>query len=103
MKRSPEEMNDGDIDVTSTFGPYNVYTLEYSDEDFEKLVKLSQYNIQNNKNTLIDALRLAVERKKQYKKNLHMLWSKTFLGGEYLSCPCTTEQIISFQKESKIK
>ncbi|KAM3853925.1 cytosolic phospholipase A2 epsilon-like [Vipera latastei] len=68
VKRSPEEMNDGDIDVTSTFGPYNINALTYSEEDFEKLVKLSQYNIQNNKNTLIDALRLAVERKKQYKR-----------------------------------
>ncbi|XP_070787398.1 cytosolic phospholipase A2 epsilon-like [Pituophis catenifer annectens] len=81
VKRSPEEMNDGDIDVTSTCGPYNINALQYSEEDFEKLVKLSQYNIQNNKSTLIDALRLAVERKKQYKKSLHILSSKTF-GGE---------------------
>ncbi|ETE57716.1 Cytosolic phospholipase A2 epsilon, partial [Ophiophagus hannah] len=68
VERSPEEMNDGDIDVTSTCGPYNVYDLQYSDEDFEKLVKLSQYNIQNNKNTLIEALRLAVERKKHIRR-----------------------------------
>lgn len=81
MKRSPEEMDDGDIDLTSTYGPYNINALQYSEEDFEKLVKLSQYNIQNNKSTLIDALRIAVERKKQYKKSLHMLNSKTF-GGE---------------------
>uniref|UniRef100_A0A670Y6N5 PLA2c domain-containing protein n=1 Tax=Pseudonaja textilis TaxID=8673 RepID=A0A670Y6N5_PSETE len=68
VERSPEEMNDGDIDVTSTCGPYNINALQYSEEDFEKLIKLSQYNIQNNKNTLIDALRLAVERKKHIRK-----------------------------------
>ncbi|KAH0620635.1 hypothetical protein JD844_021298 [Phrynosoma platyrhinos] len=69
IKRSPEEMKDGDIDLTSTLGPYNVYTLRYPEEDFEKLVKLTEYNILNNKDMLVKALRVAVERKRQHKRD----------------------------------
>ncbi|XP_062973769.1 cytosolic phospholipase A2 epsilon-like [Elgaria multicarinata webbii] len=69
VKRSPEEMEDGDIDLISTFGPYNINSLRYSEKDFEKLVKLSQYNIENNKDMMIKALRIAVERKRHHKKS----------------------------------
>ncbi|KAM6459317.1 cytosolic phospholipase A2 epsilon-like [Liasis olivaceus] len=92
VKRSPEEMNDGKIDLTSTFGPYNINALRYSEENFEKLVKLSQYNIQNNKNTLIDALQLAVERKKQRKKDLSLLTSESFVGQSTSVFPALAKQ-----------
>ncbi|XP_028579530.2 cytosolic phospholipase A2 epsilon-like [Podarcis muralis] len=70
VKRSPEEMEDGEIgDLTSSFGPYNVYTLRYSEKDFQKLVKLCEYNIQNNIDLIFKTLRIAVERKKQQKKS----------------------------------
>nr|XP_060616827.1 cytosolic phospholipase A2 epsilon-like [Anolis sagrei ordinatus] len=68
VKRSPEEMKDGDIDLTSSLGPYNVYTLRYPEEDFEKLTKLTEYNILNNKDMLLKALRAAVGRKRQHKR-----------------------------------
>ncbi|XP_077175208.1 cytosolic phospholipase A2 epsilon-like [Paroedura picta] len=71
VKRSPEEMEDGAIDVISTCGPYNINALRYSEEDFDKLVKLSHYNIMNNKDLIIKALSLAVERKKQCKSLQH--------------------------------
>uniref|UniRef100_A0A8D2KX78 Phospholipase A2 n=1 Tax=Varanus komodoensis TaxID=61221 RepID=A0A8D2KX78_VARKO len=70
IKRSPEETADGIIDMTSVFSPYDINTLRYSEEDFEKLVKLSQYNIENNKDMIINALRIAVERKRQTEKRL---------------------------------
>lgn len=66
VKRSPEEMEDGIIDLRSC-GPYNINALRYSEENFDKLVKLSQYNIMNNKDMVFKALRHAVERKKQHK------------------------------------
>ncbi|XP_020649361.3 cytosolic phospholipase A2 epsilon isoform X1 [Pogona vitticeps] len=66
VKRTPEEMPDGEVDVASTIGPYDINTLRYPEEDYEKLVKLSQYNIQNNKDMLMRALRIAVERKRQH-------------------------------------
>lgn len=68
VKRSPAEMAEGDVDVASTRGPYYINNLSYSEEDFDKLVNLSYYNIQNNKDLILQALRAAVERKKQHKK-----------------------------------
>ncbi|XP_074961739.1 cytosolic phospholipase A2 epsilon-like [Phalacrocorax aristotelis] len=68
VKRSPSEMAEGDVDVANTYGPYYINNLSYSEEDFDKLVNLSYYNVQNNKGLILQALRTAVERKKQYKK-----------------------------------
>uniref|UniRef100_A0A8C8SX99 Phospholipase A2 n=1 Tax=Pelusios castaneus TaxID=367368 RepID=A0A8C8SX99_9SAUR len=68
VKRSPAEMAEGEIDVANTDGPYNINNLQYSEEDFDKLAKLSYYNVQNNKDSILHALRIAVERKKQHKK-----------------------------------
>ncbi|XP_060118340.1 cytosolic phospholipase A2 epsilon-like [Heteronotia binoei] len=80
VKRSPEEMEDGIIDL-STFGPYNINALRYSEEDFDKLVELSQYNIMNNKDMIIKALRLAVERKKQRVNSLQCGTEQAFQSG----------------------
>lgn len=68
VKRSPSEMAEGDVDVANTCGPYYINNLSYSEEDFDKLVNLSYYNVQNNKDLILQALRTAVERKKQHKK-----------------------------------
>ncbi|PKU38609.1 cytosolic phospholipase a2 epsilon-like [Limosa lapponica baueri] len=68
VKRSPSEMAEGDVDVANTCGPYYINNLSYSEEDFDKLVNLSYYNVQNNKDLILQALRTATERKKQHKK-----------------------------------
>uniref|UniRef100_A0A8C2TRB4 Phospholipase A2 n=1 Tax=Coturnix japonica TaxID=93934 RepID=A0A8C2TRB4_COTJA len=68
VRRSPSEMAEGDVDVTNSCGPYYINNLTYSEEDFDKLVNLSYYNVQNNKDLILQALRVAVERKKQQKK-----------------------------------
>ncbi|XP_054256209.1 cytosolic phospholipase A2 epsilon-like [Indicator indicator] len=68
VKRSPLEMAEGDVDVANTHGPYYINNLSYSKENFDKLVNLSYYNVQNNKDLILQALRTAVERKKQQKK-----------------------------------
>uniref|UniRef100_A0A8B9DT46 Phospholipase A2 n=1 Tax=Anser cygnoides TaxID=8845 RepID=A0A8B9DT46_ANSCY len=59
VKRSPSEMAEGDVDVANTCGPYYINNLSYSEEDFDKLVNLSYYNVQNNKDLIIQALRTA--------------------------------------------
>lgn len=68
VRRSPSEMAEGDVDVTNSCGPYYINNLSYSEKDFDKLVNLSYYNVQNNKDLILQALRAAVERKKQQKK-----------------------------------
>ncbi|ETE58087.1 Cytosolic phospholipase A2 epsilon, partial [Ophiophagus hannah] len=66
IERSPNEMDDGYADVTSTiFSPYATGILQYSEEDFNKLINLTNYNILNNEHMILQALRTAVERKKQ--------------------------------------
>uniref|UniRef100_A0A8C6YSL3 Phospholipase A2 n=1 Tax=Nothoprocta perdicaria TaxID=30464 RepID=A0A8C6YSL3_NOTPE len=68
VKRSPSEMAEGDVDVANSCGPYYINNLSYSEENFDKLVKLSDYNVQNNKDLILQALRIVVERKKRNKK-----------------------------------
>ncbi|TFK15039.1 cytosolic phospholipase A2 zeta-like [Platysternon megacephalum] len=70
VKRSPSEMAEGEIDVADINGLYNINNLRYSEEDFDKLAKLSYYNVQNNKDLILQALRIAVERKKQHRNSL---------------------------------
>ncbi|XP_070791868.1 cytosolic phospholipase A2 epsilon-like [Pituophis catenifer annectens] len=70
VERSPNEMDDGYADITSTiFSPYATGILQYSEEDFNKLINLTSYNILNNEHMILQALRTAVERKKQ--QNFH--------------------------------
>nr|XP_017498343.1 cytosolic phospholipase A2 epsilon isoform X1 [Manis javanica]XP_036874857.1 cytosolic phospholipase A2 epsilon isoform X1 [Manis javanica] len=67
VERSPEELEQGQIDI---YGPKTAYAtkeLTYTEAAFNKLVKLSEYNILNNKDKLLQALRLAVEKKKRLK------------------------------------
>ncbi|XP_069806545.1 cytosolic phospholipase A2 delta-like [Dendropsophus ebraccatus] len=62
--RSPEEMSDGDVDVTGAFSPYFLTNFTYSERDFDRLMKLTQYNLANNRELILDALRTAVQRRK---------------------------------------
>ncbi|XP_057344708.1 cytosolic phospholipase A2 epsilon isoform X4 [Manis pentadactyla] len=67
VERSPEELEQGQVDI---YGPKTAYAtkeLTYTEAAFNKLVKLSEYNILNNKDKLLQALRLAVEKKKRLK------------------------------------
>ncbi|KAJ6667280.1 hypothetical protein lerEdw1_017258 [Lerista edwardsae] len=67
VKRSPSEMKLGEVDVTSLLSPYRIQNLKYTEEDFDKLVNLTSYNIQNNQDLILLALQRAIERKKSQK------------------------------------
>ncbi|KAM4690511.1 cytosolic phospholipase A2 delta-like [Rhinophrynus dorsalis] len=62
--RSPEEMSEGDVGVTGFLSPYFLTNFTYNEHDFDKLMRLTQYNVQNNRSVILDALRTAVERRK---------------------------------------
>ncbi|KAH0620640.1 hypothetical protein JD844_021306 [Phrynosoma platyrhinos] len=68
VERSASEMKQGQVDVTSPHSPYGIENFEYTEEDFDKLVELTSYNIQNNKYLILQALHRAVERKGHQKK-----------------------------------
>ncbi|XP_067414245.1 cytosolic phospholipase A2 epsilon-like [Emydura macquarii macquarii] len=65
VERSPTEMAEGKVDVSSPLSPYTTRELSFCEENFNNLVKMTDYNIRNNENLIIQALRTAVERKKQ--------------------------------------
>ncbi|NXE46910.1 PA24E phospholipase, partial [Casuarius casuarius] len=67
VERSPEEMAEGNADVSSIFSPFTTREVCFSEENFDKLVKLTDYNVLNNENLIIQALRMAVARRKQQK------------------------------------
>ncbi|XP_025027887.1 cytosolic phospholipase A2 epsilon [Python bivittatus] len=68
IKRSPAELEQGEVDMTSPLSPYGIQNFEYTEENFDKLIELTSYNIQNNKNLILQALQRAIERKKHQKK-----------------------------------
>ncbi|XP_039088800.1 cytosolic phospholipase A2 epsilon [Hyaena hyaena] len=67
VERSPEELEQGHVDIYGPKTPYATKELTYTEAAFDKLVKLSEYNILNNKDKLFQGLRLAVEKKKRLK------------------------------------
>ncbi|XP_026520114.1 cytosolic phospholipase A2 epsilon-like [Notechis scutatus] len=64
VKRGPTEMKQGEVDVTSPCSPYEIQNFQYTKENFDKLIELTSYNIQNNKNSILQALQRAIEREK---------------------------------------
>ncbi|NXT00414.1 PA24E phospholipase, partial [Jacana jacana] len=65
MARSAAEMEQGKVDISSFCSPYSTREVSLKAEDFNKLLKLTNYNIMNNENMILQALRTAVARKKQ--------------------------------------
>ncbi|NXB70830.1 PA24E phospholipase, partial [Donacobius atricapilla] len=65
MSRTAAEMEQGKIDISSFSSPYSTREVSLKAEDFNKLLKLANYNIMNNENMILQALRMAVARKKQ--------------------------------------
>ncbi|XP_077178892.1 cytosolic phospholipase A2 epsilon-like isoform X1 [Paroedura picta] len=68
VKRFESEMKDGGVDVSSDSTPYSTYSLTFGAEEYDQLVKLSEYNILNNQHLILQGLHSAVERKKRHKK-----------------------------------
>ncbi|KFV90858.1 Cytosolic phospholipase A2 beta, partial [Eurypyga helias] len=64
VKRGLSEMEEGKVNLENSCSPYYLIRLIYSSENFDKLVNLSKYNILNNKDLLLQAIRSAVERRR---------------------------------------
>ncbi|RMC00530.1 hypothetical protein DUI87_23144 [Hirundo rustica rustica] len=68
QKRSESEMEDGKVDLYGCCSPYSTYSLQYTEKAYDRLVQLGEYNILNNEDLIIQALRTAVARKRQIEK-----------------------------------
>uniref|UniRef100_A0A8D0HU75 Phospholipase A2 n=1 Tax=Sphenodon punctatus TaxID=8508 RepID=A0A8D0HU75_SPHPU len=67
VRRSPSDIAAGEVELDKSKSPYKTIRLTYSEEDFEKLLVLSTYNILNNEDLLLQSLQNAVEKKKKCK------------------------------------
>ncbi|NWJ06134.1 PA24E phospholipase, partial [Crypturellus undulatus] len=65
VKRCCSEMEGGQLDLTSRTSPYCMFSVRYSDENYRRLLNLSEYNILNNSQVIMQALQMAMQRKRQ--------------------------------------
>ncbi|KAM9431994.1 cytosolic phospholipase A2 zeta-like, partial [Clarias gariepinus] len=63
VKRGDDELNGGNIDVSTDDSPYKTIHLTYKPEDFQKLVDLTSYNIVNNEEVIRNTLQKALNKK----------------------------------------
>ncbi|XP_045143996.1 cytosolic phospholipase A2 beta isoform X2 [Echinops telfairi] len=65
VPRTPEEQEAGRVNLSPSDSPYHYSKVTYSREDLDKLLGLAHYNICNNREQLLTALREAVQRRRQ--------------------------------------
>ncbi|XP_006920524.1 cytosolic phospholipase A2 delta [Pteropus alecto] len=63
VQRSPAELPDGQVDLNPATSPYSLFSTTYKEEDFDRLVQLSDYNVQNSQGSILQALRMALKRR----------------------------------------
>lgn len=56
------------MDLTSLMSPYRTTNLTYTEDEFDKLLNLCNYNVQNNCELILQALQTAIERRKDCNK-----------------------------------
>ena len=61
--RSPTELPAGQVDLTGTASPYSLFNMTYKEEDFDRLLQLSDYNVRNSQDAILQALRMAVKHR----------------------------------------
>ncbi|XP_057577800.1 cytosolic phospholipase A2 beta isoform X2 [Hippopotamus amphibius kiboko] len=65
VRRTAEEEEAGVVNLSSSDSPYHYLKVTYSQEDMDKLLRLTHYNICNSQEQLLEALRQAVQRRRQ--------------------------------------
>ncbi|KAL1786346.1 cytosolic phospholipase A2 zeta [Sigmodon hispidus] len=63
VRRSPAELKAGQVDLTGEASPYLMYNMTYKEEDFDRLLQLTDYNMRNSQDTILQALRTVLKRK----------------------------------------
>ncbi|XP_015720063.1 cytosolic phospholipase A2 epsilon-like [Coturnix japonica] len=65
VKRCCSEMEEGKLDLTSRCSPYCMFSVRYTDENYRRLLNLSEYNILNNSDMIMQSLQTAMQRRRQ--------------------------------------
>ncbi|XP_053521887.1 cytosolic phospholipase A2 delta isoform X2 [Artibeus jamaicensis] len=61
VQRSPAELPAGQVDLTGATSPYALFNMTYKEEDFDRLLRLSDYNVRNSQDTILQALRTVLK------------------------------------------
>ncbi|KAM9201707.1 cytosolic phospholipase A2 delta isoform 1-T1 [Dugong dugon] len=61
VRRSPAELQAGQVDLNKATSPYSLFNMTYKEEDFDDLLCLSDYNVRNSQDTILQALRTALK------------------------------------------
>ncbi|XP_078243533.1 cytosolic phospholipase A2 beta [Pogona vitticeps] len=64
IKRTPSEMKGGEMNMDKMSSPYATIHITYSEDDFDKLLNLSSYNILCSKDFIFQAIQYAMEKKR---------------------------------------
>nr|XP_060616815.1 cytosolic phospholipase A2 delta-like [Anolis sagrei ordinatus] len=67
IKRKSAEKTEGEVDLDSSMSPYKMTDLTYTEDEFNKLLSLCDYNILNNRELILQALWTAIERRNKSK------------------------------------
>lgn len=68
-RESEEEIDFGDFAVEGKDSPYRTLNFTFEPHEFDRLVELSCYNVLNNKDAILEALNLALNRQKLKNNN----------------------------------
>ena len=63
VQRSPAELPAGQVDLTGVTSPYSMFNMTYKEEDFDRLLQLSDYNVRNSQGTILQALRTSLRHR----------------------------------------
>ncbi|XP_066470429.1 cytosolic phospholipase A2 beta-like [Tiliqua scincoides] len=63
VKRTPSEMSGGEVNLHPIYSPYQTLHVTYSEENFDKLLNLSTYNILCSKDKILHALQYALQKR----------------------------------------
>ncbi|KAG8126125.1 hypothetical protein E2320_021357, partial [Naja naja] len=64
-RESEEEKTFADFQIEGKDSPYRTFNFTYTSDEFDKLVELNCYNVLNNMDAILKALRLGLSKRKQ--------------------------------------
>ncbi|XP_040824375.1 cytosolic phospholipase A2 delta [Ochotona curzoniae] len=63
IRRRPTELQAGQVDLTGPTSPYALLNMTYREEDFDRLLQLSDYNMCSSQSIILQALRNALKHR----------------------------------------
>ncbi|XP_076983666.1 cytosolic phospholipase A2 delta [Tamandua tetradactyla] len=62
VRRSPAELQAGQVDLSAATSPYSLFATTYKEDDFDRLLSLSEYNVRSSQAAVLQALRGSLRR-----------------------------------------